>query len=179
MEMVVRCLTADYGSIAALTKRVAEKLSRGSKFKVESELGTSLELERQDRTVGADTGLLTQRADFGNLPAGEAFFPPMEGTANGKIVFDGSVADVGILAEPIELQVEAVLRGSSQPPRRLRSLTATSRRMGPTLITSPAWKYLRTCSGNPFLAFRCLSLQPYLAGRLLRKQEPSYLVYPL
>jgi leucyl aminopeptidase (aminopeptidase T) len=105
-EMVVRCLTADYGSIAALTKRVTEKLSRGSKFKVESELGTSLELERQDRTVRADTGLLTQRGDFGNLPAGEAFFAPMEGTANGKIVFDGSVADIGKLAEPIELQVK-------------------------------------------------------------------------
>jgi leucyl aminopeptidase (aminopeptidase T) len=105
-EMVIRCLTADYGSIAALTKRVAAKLSRGSKFKVESELGTSLELERQDRAVRADTGLLTQRGDFGNLPAGEAFFAPMEGTANGTIVFDGSVADVGKLAEPIELEVE-------------------------------------------------------------------------
>jgi leucyl aminopeptidase (aminopeptidase T) len=105
-EMVIRCLTADYGSIAALTKRVAEKLSGASKFKVESELGTSLELERQGRTVGADTGLLTQPGDFGNLPAGEAFFAPMEGTANGKIVFDGSVADLGKLAEPIELQVE-------------------------------------------------------------------------
>src|SRR5580704_4782875 len=75
-EMVIRCLTADYESIAVLTKRVAEKLSRGSKFKVESELGTSLELERQGRTVRADTGLLTQRGD------------------------------VGKLAEPIELQVE-------------------------------------------------------------------------
>ena len=105
-EMTVRCLTADYGSIAALTKRVAEKLSGASKFKIESELGTSLELERQGRTVGADTGLLTERGDFGNLPAGEAFFAPMEGTANGTIVFDGSVADVGKLAEPIELQVE-------------------------------------------------------------------------
>jgi leucyl aminopeptidase (aminopeptidase T) len=105
-EMVVRCLTADYGSIAALTKRVAEKLNQGSKFKVESELGTSLELERQGRTVGADTGLLTQPGLFGNLPAGEAYFAPMEGTTNGKIIFDGSVADVGILVEPIELQVE-------------------------------------------------------------------------
>jgi len=105
-EMAVRCLTADYGNVAVLTQRVAEKLSRGSKFKVESELGTSLELERQDRTVDADTGLLTQRGDFGNLPAGEAFFAPVEGTANGKIVFDGSVADLGILAEPIEIQVE-------------------------------------------------------------------------
>jgi leucyl aminopeptidase (aminopeptidase T) len=105
-EMVIRCLTADYGSIAVLTKRVAEKLSRGSKFKVESALGTSLELERQSRTVRADTGLLTQRGDFGNLPAGEAFFAPMEGTANGKIFFDGSVADLGKLAEPIVLQVE-------------------------------------------------------------------------
>jgi leucyl aminopeptidase (aminopeptidase T) len=105
-EMVIRCLTADYGSIAVLTKRVAEKLSRGSTFKVESELGTNLELERQGRTVGADSGLLTQPGDFGNLPAGEAFFAPMEGSANGKIVFDGSVADLGKLAEPIELQVE-------------------------------------------------------------------------
>jgi leucyl aminopeptidase (aminopeptidase T) len=105
-EMVIRCLTANYGSIAALTKRVAEKLSRGARFKVESELGTSLELERQGRTVRADTGLLTQPGDFGNLPAGEAFFAPMEGTANGQIVFDGSVADLGKLAEPIELQVD-------------------------------------------------------------------------
>lgn len=105
-EMVVRCLTADYGSIAALTNRVAEKLSRGSTFKVESELGTSLELERRGRAVGADTGLLTLPGNFGNLPAGEAFFAPIEGTANGKIVFDGSVADLGKLTEPIELQVE-------------------------------------------------------------------------
>jgi leucyl aminopeptidase (aminopeptidase T) len=105
-EMAVRCLTANYESIAALTKRVAAKLSRGSKFKVESALGTSLRLERQGRSVGADTGLLTKRGDFGNLPAGEAFFAPMEGTANGKIVFDGSVADLGKLTEPIELQVE-------------------------------------------------------------------------
>jgi leucyl aminopeptidase (aminopeptidase T) len=105
-EMVARCLIADYMSIAALTKRVAERLSRGSKFKVMSELGTSLELERQDRTIRADTGMLTQPGDFGNLPAGEAFFAPIEGTANGKIIFDGSVADVGILTEPIELQVE-------------------------------------------------------------------------
>jgi leucyl aminopeptidase (aminopeptidase T) len=105
-EMVVRCLTADYGSIAALTKHVAAKLSRGSKFKVQSELGTRLELERQARNVGADTGLLTRSGEFGNLPAGEAFFAPMEGTANGKIIFDGSVADVGILIEPIELLVE-------------------------------------------------------------------------
>jgi len=106
-EMVVRCLTADYGNIAALTKRVAEKLSRGSRFRVESELGTSLELERQSRTVRADTGVLTQPGDFGNLPAGEAFFAPIEGTANGKIIFDGSVADLGILTEPMELQVES------------------------------------------------------------------------
>ena len=105
-EIVVRCLAADYGRVAALTERVAEKLSGGSKFRVESQLGTAIELERQGRTVGADTGLLTQPGDFGNLPAGEAFFPPMEGTAKGKIVFDGSFGDIGKLAEPIELQVE-------------------------------------------------------------------------
>jgi leucyl aminopeptidase (aminopeptidase T) len=121
-EMVVRCLMADYGNIAALTKRVAEKLSRGSKFKVESELGTSLELERQGRTVRADTGLLTQPGDVGNLPAGEAFFAPMEGTTNGKIVFDGSVADLGKLAEPIELEVE---RGVA----RIVSTSAASQRL--------------------------------------------------
>ena len=43
-EMVIRCLTADYGSIAVLTIRVAEKLSRGSTLTVAT-VGRSIGLQ--------------------------------------------------------------------------------------------------------------------------------------
>jgi leucyl aminopeptidase (aminopeptidase T) len=55
----------------------------------------------------ADTGLLTERGAFGNLPAGEAFLAPVEGTAAGTIVVDGSVGDSGALTDPITLVVSA------------------------------------------------------------------------
>lgn len=42
----------------------------------------------------------------GNLPSGETYIAPLEGTANGEIVIDGSIADIGRLTKAVTIRVE-------------------------------------------------------------------------
>jgi aminopeptidase len=105
-EVAIRCLSADYMEIARRTEAVASALRTGSNFRVTSAMGTNLRLERGERSVIADTGLIRTPGSSGNLPAGEAFFAPMEGTAEGEIVFDGSIGDIGKLKTPVRLVVQ-------------------------------------------------------------------------
>jgi leucyl aminopeptidase (aminopeptidase T) len=57
------------------------------------------------RTGNADTGVYHNPGDFGNLPAGEAYIAPLEGTANGVFVVDGAMAGAGHLGERIKINV--------------------------------------------------------------------------
>ena len=58
------------------------------------------------RSVDRATGLLFKPGDFGNLPAGEVYVAPVEGSAEGKLVFDGSIASVGLLRKPVTVAVK-------------------------------------------------------------------------
>ena len=58
-------------------------------------------------TSHPDTGIYHNPGDFGNLPAGEAFIAPVEGTAQGVIVIDGAMSGVGVVEEPIKMTVES------------------------------------------------------------------------
>lgn len=44
--------------------------------------------------------------ESGNLPSGEAYIAPIEGSANGKIVIDGSIAGIGKLDSPVLLTID-------------------------------------------------------------------------
>jgi len=105
-DTMARCLAADYQAIAERGERLAEILTRGKTARVTTPAGTDITLSIEGRKAIADTGLLTQRGAFGNLPAGEAFLAPVERTSEGVIVVDGSVGDSGALTEPITLVVK-------------------------------------------------------------------------
>ncbi len=78
-------MDVDYRKVAELCERLAKELS-GSKVRVKSDNGTDLSLSIEGRRWNLDTGLLTSPGSFGNLPAGEVFIAPVEGTAEGRIV---------------------------------------------------------------------------------------------
>lgn len=106
MELFLRAMAADYHGIAKRTKMYGEFLSKGNFVQITSPAGTDLTFSIEGRTAELDTGILDKPGMSSNLPAGEAFIAPVEGTAQGILVFDGSLAGVGLLKEPLVLEVK-------------------------------------------------------------------------
>lgn len=79
-------MAADYQSISIETYRLAEMLSQGNEVHITTPIGTDLSFSISGRKGLADTGLLHDKGQFGNLPGGEAYIAPVEGTAVGKLV---------------------------------------------------------------------------------------------
>ena len=87
-EMVMRTLAADYSAVAQASRELADILSAGAEIRLTSPGGCDLTFSARDRDAMADTGHFTSPGDMGNLPAGEAFIAPVEGTASGTVVID-------------------------------------------------------------------------------------------
>jgi len=83
-------MSADYSKITAETLAIAEQLQNTSQIRITTELGTDLSLSVAGRTWLSDTGL-SRGPGFGNLPAGEVFIAPLEDSANGVLVIDGTI----------------------------------------------------------------------------------------
>ncbi|AIQ48283.1 aminopeptidase [Paenibacillus sp. FSL R7-0273] len=98
-------ITADYGQVKELTEQVAGLLSAGREVRVEKE-GLSLSFSIDGRDGVLSTGLYLNPGESGNLPSGEAYIAPLEGTAAGQIKVDGSIAGIGALNSPLVLTVE-------------------------------------------------------------------------
>ncbi|WP_151734392.1 aminopeptidase [Paenibacillus tengchongensis] len=98
-------ITADYGQVKALTEQVAAQLSGARQVRVEKD-GLSLAFSIEGREGVLSTGLYLNPGESGNLPSGEAYIAPLEGTAEGKIKVDGSIAGIGALSSPLVLTVE-------------------------------------------------------------------------
>ena len=103
-DTMERTLNADYQEIAKRSIKLAEMVNRGKIARVTTPAGTDITMSIQGRECHADTGLVHSPGDFSNLPAGEAYIAPMEGTANGIIMVDGSM--VGKVKQPIKIVVK-------------------------------------------------------------------------
>jgi len=98
-------ITADYSKVSSLCEKMGTLMDKASAAHVTSEAGTDITMSIQGRLVMRDTGLLLRKGDFGNLPAGEVCAAPVEGSAEGTLVFDGTIASVGVLKKPVAVTV--------------------------------------------------------------------------
>lgn len=104
-DMMRRTFAADYGGVARRTGALAELLTRADTARILTPLGTDLTMSLAGREGHADTGFYLEPGSFGNLPAGEAYIAPVEGTAEGLVVIDGSLLDRRV-DEPVRVWVE-------------------------------------------------------------------------
>jgi leucyl aminopeptidase (aminopeptidase T) len=98
-------LSADYNEVKKISDRVAKMLTKAEQIEIKTKKGTEFEASLKGRKGWSDSGIL-RKGGFSNLPAGEGFIAPVEGKSNGKITFDGSFGELGVLKDPIKIWIE-------------------------------------------------------------------------
>jgi leucyl aminopeptidase (aminopeptidase T) len=104
-EMLARVMGARMDELKRRGEAICELLDRGSEAHITCANGSDLRLGLEGRTSIVDAGDLSARGAFGNLPCGEGFIAPVEGTGEGTLVVDGSIAGVGLVSAPVEMKV--------------------------------------------------------------------------
>lgn len=75
----------DYEALKTETLKICRLLSEGARVVVTNPGGTELYLNLHGRAAVADTGIIHEKGQWGNLPGGEACIAPVEGTVFGKL----------------------------------------------------------------------------------------------
>jgi leucyl aminopeptidase (aminopeptidase T) len=105
-EMLARLMNGDLEEMRRRGWAIVNALNRGSRVRITDANGSDLTFSIEGREGIVDAGELTARGAFGNLPCGEGFIAPVEGTAEGTLVVDGSIAAIGLVESPVQLTVE-------------------------------------------------------------------------
>jgi len=128
-DVMIRGLSADYKKIAALTLKMKKIFDKTDNVKITAPNGTEISLKIGGRTAIASKGLFHKKGEGGNLPTGETFAAPIEGSANGIFIVDGSMSGIGVIGkQPIKIVVEngfaTKITGGAQAKKLIKMLDA-------------------------------------------------------
>ena len=98
-------LSADYQDIAAITRRLKQRLQGKDRIHITTALGTDLSFSIAGREIKEDSGFIHQPGQFGNLPAGECFVAPLEDSAEGVLIVDKSFPEL-VVKQPVRMTFE-------------------------------------------------------------------------
>ncbi|HXF82568.1 MAG TPA: aminopeptidase [bacterium] len=104
-SMTEGAATADYRAVRRLTREIAAALTAGTSVHLTSAEGTDLHLRIDGRSALTLDGFATEPGSFTPFPTGEAPIVPREGSAEGVVVFDHAIDNVGVLDAPIRCEV--------------------------------------------------------------------------
>jgi aminopeptidase len=102
-DMFNTSMNVDWEALSKRTARLVEVVNRAEWLHATTPNGTDMMVCKQGRRAEGDDGLLTVAGSFGNLPAGEAYFAPLEGKCHGVMVIEWGPTSK--LDEPLRLIV--------------------------------------------------------------------------
>jgi leucyl aminopeptidase (aminopeptidase T) len=105
-EMLARLMNGDLDEMRRRGWAIVNLMNRGAQARITDANGSDLTFSIEGREGIVDAGELSAKGAFGNLPCGEGFIAPVEGTAEGTLVVDGSIAAVGLVESPVQLTIE-------------------------------------------------------------------------
>ena len=88
ISMLEGSMNVDWKALAKMTTDLAKLINTAEHIDIKTPNGTFISFSKKGRKALADTGILTRKGSFGNLPAGEVYLAPVEGTASGKLVLE-------------------------------------------------------------------------------------------
>ncbi|MEE9525429.1 MAG: aminopeptidase [Candidatus Woesearchaeota archaeon] len=103
-ETMERAIDIDYIEMAKKSHKLKEILDKGKEVKIITKAGTDIKFSIDGREAEGDTGII-KKGEFGNIPTGETFIAPLERTADGIYVVDGSIIGTKV-DEPVRITVE-------------------------------------------------------------------------
>lgn len=106
-DIMIRGLGADYKKIAERTLKLKKIFEKTKIVHVTAPNGTDITMDITGRIAIPSKGLFHKKGEGGNLPTGETFAAPVEGTTNGVFVVDGSMSGIGMMGDSkIKIEVE-------------------------------------------------------------------------
>ena len=124
-------MTADFFAIRKQAEMLAALWRGTTEVRVTSPAGTDLRATVTGREpVAWRTGICLAPGEVSALPGGEVSLPPLEGTAEGVVVWERVASDLGALDAPVRIEVRqgrAVDISGGTAAARLREIVATVR----------------------------------------------------
>jgi leucyl aminopeptidase (aminopeptidase T) len=105
-EMLARLMNGDLDEMRRRGWAIVNVMNRGAQVRITDANGSDLRFSIEGREGIVDAGELSGRGAFGNLPCGEGFIAPVEGSAEGTLVVDGSIAAIGLVESLVQLTVD-------------------------------------------------------------------------
>ena len=102
--MLEGAMNVNWRVIDRRTRSIARIVNKAEAVEIKTPNGTSISFSKKGRKAESDTGILTAPGAFGNLPAGEVYLAPVEGTAEGRLVLE--FAPTRQLKAPVALTVK-------------------------------------------------------------------------
>lgn len=97
-------MAVDYTQMALSAHALIKRFRDAKQVHITGPSGTDIVLDITDREFSTDT--IISDGSWGNLPAGEIWCAPVETSANGVIVCDGSIGDFGQVPSPLRIDVK-------------------------------------------------------------------------
>jgi leucyl aminopeptidase (aminopeptidase T) len=96
-------MSIDFGAVAQIGRSLMASFDKADEVHVTAPAGTDLRFSIGGRDFQTDMEI--EAGHMGNLPPGEIWCAPVEDSAEGIVVSDGSVGDLGAVPSPLSIRV--------------------------------------------------------------------------
>ena len=100
-DMMLNSVNVDFGNMKSDSDLLIASLEDAEQLHITTKEGTDIFLGVKNRIFSGDVGVIA--GEMCNLPCGEIYCAPLETEANGVVVFNASIGDIGLLKDALKV----------------------------------------------------------------------------